>query len=436
LNSADYRNNVDAEAISRRSGVAGKLELSDGSETCLKPLAAATEKADAFLMTDSLVVGGIERQFGTLARALDPNHFKISLGCLQLRGPFLDGIGEITEFNLGGSFLSRQAHRARRRLAHYLRSRGTAIAQSCDFYSNLTLIPTARWAGVPVVLGSLVDLGDFLTPLQFATQLAAFWLCDRVICNSRAAADRLIDAGLPESKISLIRNGLPREAFAETIPEMPRDPRMLRVGFIARMNHAVKNHAGFLRAASRLACKFSAVEFVLVGDGPLRSNLEHLAKRLGIADRTRFMGERLDVATVLATLDVSVMFSYSESLPNVVLESMAAGVPVIASRVGGIPEIVCDGTTGLLVAPGDEDGIASAMERLLTSPSLWRECSHRALELVNARFRIEDLAREYELLYADLLARKNWRPRRRVSSFRATMASEEARDYACRMKTE
>ena len=272
--------------------------------------------------------------------------------------------------------------------------------------------------------------------MQFATQLAAFWLCDRVICNSRAAADRLIDAGLPESKISLIRNGLPREAFAETIPEMPRDPRMLRVGFIARMNHAVKNHAGFLRAASRLASKFSAVEFVLVGDGPLRSNLEHLAKRLGIADRTRFMGERLDVATVLATLDVSVMFSYSESLPNVVLESMAAGVPVIASRVGGIPEIVCDGTTGLLVAPGDEDGLASAMERLLTSPSLWRECSHRALELVNARFRIEDLAREYELLYADLLARKNWRPRRRVSSFRATMASEEARDYACRMKTE
>jgi L-malate glycosyltransferase len=397
-------------------GDAIEQKLVPVSEDSSESLAESCEKADAFLMTDSLDVGGIERQFGTLARALDPHRFKISLGCLQRRGAFLEGIGEISEFNLGGSFFNRQAHQARRRLVRHLRSRGTVIAQSCDFYSNLTLIPTAWWARVPVIIGSHVELGDLHTPLQFAAQIAAFWVCDRVICNSRAAGNRLTEQGLPESKIKLIPNGLPREAFVETVPEVPRDPSRLRVGFIARMNHPVKNHEGFLRAASRLASKFPTVEFVLVGDGFLRSRLEHLAEELGIAGRTRFMGQRLDVATVLTTLDITVMFSHSESLPNVVLESMAAGVPVIATRVGGNPEVVQDGKTGLLVSPGNESELVAAMERLLTCRSLWLECSRRALELVKSKFCIEDLAKQYKQLYLELLAEKGCRPRRQMAN--------------------
>ncbi len=375
--------------------------------------ARTSEKTATFLMTDSLSVGGIERQFGTLARVLDANQFKISLGCLQRHGAFLEGLGSITEFNLGGSFLSRQAHRARTRLARQLRSEGIAIAQACDFYSNLTLIPTARWVRVPVVIGSHVQLGDLLTRAQFSAQQAAFWMCDRVVCNSRAAAKSLTEKGLPKSKIALIPNGLTRDAFVQTAPVLPRNHATLRVGFIARMNHPVKNHAGFLRTAARLAHKLPKVEFVLVGDGFLRASLELQVEQLGLAGRVQFLGERLDVATVLEKLDVSVVFSHSESLPNVILESMAAGVPVIATQVGGNPEVVSDGETGLLVGAGNEEELAVAIERLLTQPALWQKCSRQALDLVKSRFRIEDIAKQYEELYLELLAQKRWRRDRR-----------------------
>jgi glycosyltransferase involved in cell wall biosynthesis len=387
--------------------------------------AHSRDHAGIFLMTDSLAVGGTERQFVTLAQALDRSRFEISLGCLQRQGSFTNGLDEIAEFNLGGGFLTRTAHNARRRLVHHLRARGTAVVQSFDFYSSLTLIPAARWARVPVIIGSHRHLGDLLTPLQFAAQNAAFWLCDRVVCNSQAAANRLIDQSLPESKLVVIPNGLPREAFAESVHAAPSAHGKFRVGFIARMNNPAKNHAGFLRAAARLVSTFPAVEFVLVGDGFLRPGLERLALRLGLAEKVQFVGERPDVSAELASLHISVSFSSSESLSNVVLESMAAGVPVVATRVGGTPEVLCDGETGLLVAPGNEEELAAAMERLLTQPSIRVEFTRRALNLVKSKFRIESVARQYEELYAELLAEKGWRPRHRVASVRAMNSAND-----------
>src|ERR1700688_2825496 len=104
---------------------------------------------------------------------------------------------------------------------------------------------------------------------------------------------------------------------------------------IARMKTNSKNHLGFLRAASRLHASFPDAEFLLAGDGPLRKELEAEATSLGIGDRALFLGDRRDVPSVLASLDLSVVPSDSESLSNVILESMAAGVPVVATRVGG-----------------------------------------------------------------------------------------------------
>jgi glycosyltransferase involved in cell wall biosynthesis len=368
--------------------------------------AQSRDHVGVFLMTDSLAVGGTERQFVTLAQALDRSRFEISLGCLQRQGSFTEGVEEIAEFNLGGGFFTRSAHNARRRLVHHLRARGTAVVQSFDFYSSLALIPAARWARVPVIIGSHRHLGDLLTPLQFAAQNAAFWLCDRVVCNSQAAANRLIDQSLPESKLVVIPNGLPREAFAASAKVATSTCGKLRVGFIARMNNPVKNHAGFLRAAARLVTRFPEVEFVLVGDGFLRSSLERLAQRLSLAGKVRFLGERTNVKAELDSMDLSVSFSSSESLSNVVLESMAAGVPVVATRVGGTPELLCDGETGLLVAPGDEKGLAAAMELLLTQPSMRAGFARRSLEVASANFRIELIARKYERLFLDLIARK------------------------------
>jgi glycosyltransferase involved in cell wall biosynthesis len=362
-------------------------------------------------MIDQMAVGGSERQFATLTRSLNPDSFQIKLGCLQKRGAFLDRIDQIAEFPLGGSFLTRQAHRARRALSKHLRANGVAVAHSFDFYSNLMLIPVARLAGVPVVIGSQRQMGDLLTPMQFRLQTALFRLCDRVTCNSRAAANRLIESGLRKSKVMVIPNALPDAAFDETAPALPRRPGVLRVSLIARMNNRVKNHDLFMHAAARLASKFPSVEFLLVGDGPLRQELEKLAVQLGIGARVTFMGERYDIPAVLAATDISVLPSSSESLPNAVLESMAAGVPVVATDVGGTGELIRSGETGLLVPPNNEVKLAEAIESLLESPALRVDYGRRGKQLAMAGYRVDHVRDQYEKLYMDLLREKRWRPR-------------------------
>jgi glycosyltransferase involved in cell wall biosynthesis len=312
----------------------------------------------------------------------------------------------IVEFDLGGSFLRRKAQIARWQLMRQLRTDGVAIAQSFDFYSNLMLIPVARWAGVPVIVASNRNLGDSLTPAQSCVQQIAFSLCNRVVCNSRASANRLIGRGVPESKVVVIPNGLSVQAFANAVPAIPRDRNRFRVGFVARMNDAVKNHEGFLRAAARVVSMLPNVEFVLAGDGHLRPALETLARRLGLAENTRFLGERSDIPEVMAALDVMVLFSLSESLPNVVLEAMAAGVPVVASRVGGVPELVRHEETGLLITPGDEDELAAAIVHLLTQPSVRVHYGKRAREVAKANFDVEYVTQQYQELYLQLLAEK------------------------------
>ena len=359
-----------------------------------------------FLMIDKLETGGSERQFALLARSLKAESLEVDLGCLRRTGAFLEGLGEVAEFGLGGSFFTLRAQRARIALARHLRASRIAVAHSFDFYSNLMLIPTARLAGVPVVIGSQRQLGDLLTPAKFWVQAEMFRLCDRVICNSKAAAGRLLEWGLRERKVVVIPNALPDEAFAPTAPALPRLPGVVRVALIARMNTSSKGHAAFLRAAARLAAQFPNVEFLLVGDGPLRPDLERLS--LGLGHRVRFLGERHDIPAVLASTDISVLPSASESLSNAILESMAAGVPVIAADVGGNSEVVRDGETGLLFTLGNEDKFAEAMEHLLAQPELRTEYGRRARDVVRKDFSLERIRGLHMQLYAELLAEKGW----------------------------
>ena len=358
-----------------------------------------------FLMINSLEVGGSERQFAELARSLRAEHLQVHLGCVQKKGAFLDGLGELHEFRLGGSLYGLHSIAARWRLMRCLRNLGITVAHAFDFYSNLTLIPAARLARVPVVIGSHRQIGDLLTPAQFRAQLMMFRWCDRVACNSQAAADRLLQAGFPGHKVAVIGNALPPEAFAETLPALARVPGIVRVGMIARMNASYKNHREFLRAAARLSHKHSNVEFLLIGDGPQRPALEREASELGLGARVKFLGDRRDIAAVLASIDVSVVPSASESLSNVMLESMAAGIPVVATGVGGNTDLARDGR-GVLVAPNDEEALATGIERVLADQEVRSAISRRAREFAMANFSVERIREQYRSLYAEVLSEK------------------------------
>ena len=356
-------------------------------------------------MVNSLERGGTERQFVTLAQGSKFENFHLSTGCLARRGEFVETLPEVKEFSPGNSLFKTKSVAARVSLARHMRREHVAVAHAFDFYTNLMLIPAARLASIPVVMGSFRQLGDLLTAKQFQAQNAVFRWCDRVVCNSRAAADRLRQAGIDDGKLIVIPNALPEEVFARTAPALPREDGKLRVGMIARMNDPSKNHPVFLRMAARLALKFPAVQFVMVGDGPLRSNLEAMSNELGLGNRTLFLGDRRDIPAVLASLDITVLPSKSESLSNVILESMAAGVPVVATDVGGNRELITHGETGFLTAE-DDGALAKAVENLLTDQELRSNCGKRARMQASSQYQLDVIRDRYEQLYLSTLAAK------------------------------
>lgn len=404
------------------SPVDGQTDSVAASYPRAQPSADSSAFRDpVFLAVNSLETGGTERQFYELARAFREARVPVRLGCLQKKGAFVDGVGELSEFPLGGSLYLWTSIQSRLRMARDLRKFGIRVAHSFDFYANLMMIPAARLARVPAVIGSHRQLGDLLTPAQFSAQLAAFRMCDRVVCNSQAAADRLREAGLRERTLAVIGNALPLEAFADTAPALPRVAGRLRVGVIARMNAEYKNHRGFLRAAARLKQNTAEVEFVLVGDGPLRSGLEREVIDLGLQGRVQFLGDRRDIAAVLASLDLTVIPSISESLPNAMLEAMAAGVPVVATAVGGNCELGGNGRA-LLVRANDEQALADGMARLLGDKRCRLAMAAEAKDFVRANYSSEHIREQYEALYTEVLERNRER-----SELGARVVSREAK---------
>lgn len=355
-----------------------------------------------FLMAHKLDVGGTQRHLSQVAAALSQRRFNVYLGCNSAQGYFgekLTAEWDIAEFGLGRGFFSRKAVSSTLALARYLRQSRIDIAHSFSFYSNLMMIPAARMAGVPVVIGSHRQLGDLLSKFKFRSQIAAFELCDRVVCNSIATATQLIVEGLLPSKAVVLPNGVGPQIFAvgKTRTHCSGGGE-IKVGMIARMS-APKDHDLFLAAAARLCKATRHIQFFLAGDGPERPRLQKVAEQMGLKDRVTFLGQCSDVAHLLSTFDISVLVSNSESAPNSVTEAMAAGLPVIATRVGGIPEIISEGETGLLVSPGDAAQLADAIEFLADNPEARVRMGKNSYAHAIEHFSMDRMSDLYEQLY-------------------------------------
>ncbi len=361
-----------------------------------------------FLMINTFETGGSERQFTVLAQNIGAPAFQLHLGCVSHRGPLAKHFADVPQFPLGGSLFGWKSLRSRLNLSRHLRHHRVQVAHAFDFYANLTLIPAARFARVPVVIGSHRQLGDLMTPAQFRAQAAAFRWCDAVVCNSQAAAARLIATGLAPDKIAVIGNALPAEAFTAAPAALPKRSGVLRVGMVARMNHRYKNHSGFLRIAAQVHRRIPDAEFVLVGDGPLRRELENESSSLGLGASAIFLGDRQDMPAVLAALDVAVLTSDSESLSNVILEAMAAGLPVVAYSVGGNSELLSH-QRGALIPAGNETSFADTVRKLLADSALREQLGRNARQFANENFCLDRVRQRYEELYVTLLQKKRRR---------------------------
>jgi glycosyltransferase involved in cell wall biosynthesis len=176
------------------------------------------------------------------------------------------------------------------------------------------------------------------------------------------------------------------------------------IGFVGRLA-TIKGLPHLLEAVRQLAA-WHPVRLIVIGDGPQRREFEDLANELGIADRVIFTGERRDIAAALAAMDVFCLPSLAEGLPNVLLEAMSMALPIVTTAVGGIPDLIRDGVTGLLVAPGNAAALGNAILRMTADKAAALEMGTRARALIVETRSIRSAARSWEALYVQLAGEK------------------------------
>ncbi|MCA1798670.1 MAG: glycosyltransferase [Xanthomonadaceae bacterium] len=374
----------------------------------------------------NLALGGTEKQVVGLAGALDRERFDVEIACFGRWGELVDAVERlgVTVDEYPVRALARFGTvRQQFRFAATLAARRTQVMHSYNFYANVFALPAARLAGVPCVVASIRDTGAYLDSAKRRLQRLACRFAHRVVVNADAIRNWLIEDGYDGARIITIPNGLdvrgytgPRggHAFRDELG-IPRDARLVLL--LARVNRQ-KGIDYFVEAAAEVLLACPGTHFVIVGgnfdrehghshpEGEYRREVEAAASRLGLSAHLHFTGFRDDVPAILAEADLSVLPSLSEGLSNTLLESMAAGTPVVATRVGGTPEAIDDRVHGLLVPPRDAAALAHAMSMVLTDEVLARRLGAHARTRVADRYSFDQMARETGSLYERILDEK------------------------------
>jgi glycosyltransferase involved in cell wall biosynthesis len=345
----------------------------------------------------SFDAGGTERQMIELACRLDRRRWHVHVACFRATGAWLDRAASsgasITTFPVPSLRRPAVINHVRA-FVRWCREHRIALMHTGQLYPNIFGLPAAALAGVPVRISNRRDLVAGKTLAQRAAQRVAERFAHRIIANSEAAAACVRAEGIPAHRVTVIRNGVDANGFTPVLhPVRPR-----RVVTIANLQ-PVKGHDVMIDAAPLVLRHFPDATFRLVGDGPLLGGLTARAKDRGVDQSLTFVGHRDDVAGQLAASDIFVLPSRSESLPNAVLEAMAAGLPVIATAVGGIGEILEDGRTGLLVAPSDPTALADRICQLMAAPALAQALGMRARAEVTERYSSPRMVAAFDEVY-------------------------------------
>ena len=374
----------------------------------------AREPAKLVLWAGSFEAAGTQRFLLELLRRLDRARFRPVVFSTLARGellPVIRALGvPVHEFGTGRRMASGKTLRDLSAAARFLRRERVDVLSCMLGLTTLVGPFVGRAAGVPVVVNHQRNLSYWLHG-GLKERVYGFVnrrLVDAVLVNSGAARAELVDRfGVSGSMIENVGVGTDVAA----IDAVPADAEVRRslapngervVGIVAKLS-PVKGHRIFLKAAARTAQRTEDVVFAVVGDGPEREALESEAVGLGISERVRFLGVREDVPALLKAMDVMVLSSTSEGSPNVILEAAAAGVPVVSTRVGGVPELVADGETGLLVEPGDAVALSEAVGKLLEDRELAERMGRRAHEIAHERFDIDAVVLRIEDAFDRLL---------------------------------
>ncbi|MCZ6694905.1 MAG: glycosyltransferase [Acidobacteria bacterium] len=373
--------------------------------------ATSSGRVRLLVLTVGFTVGGAEQLILVTAPRLQRLGFDVTVACLKGWGPIGDELERsgVRAVALGAS--GPFDVRAAGCLLALLRRERIQILHAHLFLANHVARVIGRMAGVPVVIATHHDTD---LEIGFAGRLfegATASMSDMVLACSEAVRRHVIRAyGLRHAQVRTLRNALPDPGASWCDPvirarirqELGAAPGERLVGTVGRLIEPKKGIPVFLAAARQIAEKLPDVRFVVVGDGPARELLEERATSQGVAHRTTFAGERRDIPRVMDALDLLVQPSNWEGFGLTLLEAMAVGRPVVATRVGGIPEVVLDGQTGTLVPPGDPTALAAACLDLLSDGERAARFGEAGRDRARAEFSIDRLVNDTAALYREL----------------------------------
>ncbi|VTS00044.1 Glycosyl transferase, group 1 family protein OS=Rhodopirellula maiorica SM1 GN=RMSM_06534 PE=4 SV=1: Glyco_trans_4_4: Glycos_transf_1 [Gemmata massiliana] len=247
------------------------------------------------------------------------------------------------------------------------------------------------------------------TPLYYRIDQLCLPYYERVICVSDDLLDACLAAGVPAKNCVLLENGIDTAEYsrvqtladAKATLDLPTDAPV--IGAVGRLSPE-KGFDVLIRAAHALVAQGHDVRLVIVGEGDERANLERLIRELDLGARVRLAGWQTNVRAYFEAMDVFALSSLREGLPNVVLEAMALGVPVVSTRVNGVPRLIRDGHNGALVDPGDLDGLTAALAGLLRSDSRREQFRAAGRRTVETRYNFATRMQRLKCLYDELLA--------------------------------
>jgi len=347
----------------------------------------------------SLEPGGLENGVVNVVNGLDPAEFRSSVCCLQRGGEFVGRLRpgvEVAWMDLRPG----NDPWMPMRLARLLRRWGIDIVHTRNaesfFYGSLA----RRLAGVPAMVHSEHGRVFPEKPWRAVAQRLLLQNVDAAFAVSeRLRADLVRELRVSADRFNVLYNGVDIERFQRGRPQAQSSATShgLLIGSVGRLA-AVKNYALLLHAVARLP-DASSWRLILIGDGPERAALSQLAARLGLEDRVEFRGHREDVPQLLQQLDVFVLPSLSEGMSNTVLEAMAAGLPVLASDVGGNPELIESERSGVLFPSGDVTALTEQLDRLIRSPDLRARLGAAAALRARTEFSMEAMIARYASLY-------------------------------------
>lgn len=362
-------------------------------------------------LIDGLNVGGAEMLLRELSVGLVRRGFQVNIG-YSTPGPL------VQELSTLGLPLSRLPRLMRidpilfGGMVQLIRKISPQVVHTHLFKSDFHGRLAARVAGVPVVVSTLHSMDRWAKARPLGRMYG--WtarFADRLIAVSEDVQNfHVTYTGVPKDKFVTIENGVDLQRFVgqETAGHAVRrefglDASSLVFGIVGRLTPP-KGHDTFIKAAALIRQKTPQARFLVIGDGPLREGLEAQARELGLGSAIIFTGLRKDIPAMLAALDVLVFSSLWEGLPVALLEGMAAARPVVATTVGGIPDVVLPDKTALLVPPSDADALALACLKAASDTEMRLSMGRLGLERVRAQYSMDKMIDRTSDLYAKLLS--------------------------------